>query len=252
MLKRARPPLPEGCLSDLLIDRWHAGELDEVTLRSAEQHLSDCARCARRAADLSAYARAVRDLLPPLVRRTEERTARTERPRSARRGFAVSIAYACAVLACALVWWNHDDAPEQDGVRAKGTPDFHYFVKRGTQVLQQGELRALTPGDRLRFVVQPAGYGFVVLLSRDPAGQVSVYHGEDEQATALAPGRPRVALPEAIELDGQLGEEHLYGVFCRKPVPLEPLRRELLSTSRLTPPEGCWVVERVVTKAALP
>ena len=48
MLTNLRAPTPDGCLSDLTLDEWHAGELSASQVLAAVEHVDACARCRER------------------------------------------------------------------------------------------------------------------------------------------------------------------------------------------------------------
>jgi hypothetical protein len=50
-----------------------------------------------------------------------------------------------------------------------------------------------------------------------------------------------VALPLATRLDATVGEERVMGLFCDRPVELEPLRAGLEAGAGEAIPEGCKV-----------
>jgi len=56
MLTNFRAPTPDGCLSDLTLDEWHAGELPAPQVLAAIEHLNACARCRERKQALLANA----------------------------------------------------------------------------------------------------------------------------------------------------------------------------------------------------
>ena len=81
---------------------------------------------------------------------------------------------------------------------------------------------------------------FVAVLSLDPSGRASVYFPDGPRAVRVEPGVD-VALPLATRLDGTVGEERVLGIFCDRPVELEPLRAALERRPEPAAPAGCEV-----------
>jgi hypothetical protein len=87
----------------------------------------------------------------------------------------------------------------------------------------------LRPGDRLDFVVEPAGARFLLIAARDPAGTFSVeYPPGATQSAPVDPRAPRpLELPSAEAFDGEPGPLQLVAVFSEVPVSAEALRAAL-------------------------
>jgi hypothetical protein len=111
----------------------------------------------------------------------------------------------------------------------KGGPALTVYAHRGNRVFVVHDGEHLQPDDELRFVVAAAGQGYVMVVSRDGAGQASVYYPlAGPRSLAVAAGR--VELPGSVKLDGTLGHERLYALFSAQPldanVVLERLARD--------------------------
>ena len=108
---------------------------------------------------------------------------------------------------------------------------------------------ALKPEDRIRFVVNPAGGKYLLVVSRDGAGAISVYYPFGEQKSALVASNTKSELPGSVELDGTLGNERLFAIFSNEPVNASTVESALKAGDAIQLP-GTRVVEKVFTKAA--
>jgi len=224
MSTRVADRLWPACCSALHLDRFLAGELDELGARRIQQHVLACSGCA---GALQAM-RAVRnEPLPPL--RVVPLSPRARRwPRAA----AAGVAFAAAASLLLLV-----QAP---GERVKGPGlSLRMYVEHGGEVRPALPGEVVAPGDAVRFAVTTPAKTYVAVLSLDPAGRGSVYFPLGARAQAVEPGT-EVALPLGTRLDATVGEERIMGLFCSSPVELEPLRIQLERGGPLAP-EGCQV-----------
>ena len=213
-----------ACLSALHLDRFLAGELDELGARRVHQHVLVCPGCA---GALQAM-RAARDE-PLRLLRVVPLPARARRvPRVAAAGVALAAAASLLLLVRA------------PGERLKG-PGFslRMYVEHGGEVRPALPGEVVAPGDAVRFAVTAPAKGYVAVLSLDPRGRGSVYFPLGARAEAVE-AAGEVALPLGTRLDASVGEERIVGLFCSSPVELEPLRIQLERGGALTP-EGCQV-----------
>ncbi len=224
MSTRLADRLWPACLSALHLDRFLAGELDEMGARRVRQHVAECSRCAGAVEGM----RAARDeRLPPL--RVVPLAPRERRwPRAAAAGAGLAAAASLLLLARA------------PGERVKG-PGFalRMYVEHAGEVRRAGPEETVAPGDAVRFAVTVPAKAYVAVLSLDPAGRGSVYFPLGARAEAVGPGA-EVALPLGTRLDATVGEERIVGLFCSSPVELEPLRVQLERGGALAP-DGCQV-----------
>ncbi|MGK3992104.1 zf-HC2 domain-containing protein [Sorangium sp. So ce1024] len=266
-LERARP---EGCPSDLRIDRLLAGELAPAEEQATRAHLDGCARCAGRFAALEAGRAAFLADPPPLRLPAAPRaTAPAVRRSRARALFpAVTAALGAAAALAAVLFSNRSPAPPvaprdddrgvgltpaEPATRIKGSGGrIGFYVARGDVVSQGGPGEVVHPDDRLQFTYSTADAGYFALLSVDGARKASVYFPAGDVAAPIQPGQD-VPLPNSVVLDGTLGAEILYGLFCDAPVALEPLRAALESAPERPPaPAGCRVDRVSLDKRAAP
>jgi hypothetical protein len=258
MLKRLRPELPAGCVSDLRLDALRAQELSADDEAQIDAHLRTCKRCQARRRVLDTDSDVVRARLVPFAapRRADPPRARVGRLRLRERmsgrmkhaswlGAAAALA---AALGLALL-------PRQDvdgGIRAKGSPGLTFYVKRGSDVYESLPDQPVAPGDVLRFVVAPTGFAYVAILSRSAGGQASVYFPQGALAAPIEADASKHALEGAVELDDTIEDEQIHAVFCRTSFELAPLRQELASTATIAARPGCEVTTLALHKVPVP
>lgn len=208
------PAREPACPSDLVLDRFLAGELAGPERDEVVVHLDSCPDCAdRRAAFERAAARFPEEVF---VEGLAARTARTARTRGLHRiGTVGALAAAAAATAFFLV--PRGGVAPGPAVRAKGGDRLEVYASRDGQVdrLLPGE--ALAPGDALRFEVGAAERAWVVVLGLDAAGAVTAYAGGEGGGVPLDPGATSL-LPGSVVLDDTPGTERLVALFCERPL----------------------------------
>jgi hypothetical protein len=241
LANKLRPP---ECLSDLVLDQWRAGEIEDgARLGELEAHVASCERCrSRRAAfdrEAASYLSRQPFFSPHGRARLQERTKR-----SARRLQIVAGASALAAAAVlALVLRAPQDGvrgADESGTRIKGGSRVAFFVKRGDRVVMGGPSERLQPGDQLRFTVTLERPRHLAIFSRDARGVASVYYPAEAVTKALPAGAD-IALENSVELDDALGEERIFAVFCDSAIAVEELRSSLERTGDIQTGSGCTV-----------
>jgi hypothetical protein len=202
-----------GCMSDLLLDELIGGLLSERERRAARNHLLSCLVCRRRFTQIENAARIV---LPALPRKSS--------------WLAVTTLAAAAGVALAFV------IPAPDAVRIKGGERLGFYVKEGGAMRRGAPQEIVHPGDQLRFFYSMGKERYVAVLSLDGAKRASVYYPLGARAV-LHRGGQNVALPLATELDGTLGREIIFALFCDRPIDLEPIRAAMELGAEPGPPE---------------
>ena len=224
MSTRLADSLWPACLSALHLDRFLAGELDELAARRVRQHVLACSRCAGAVEGM----RAARDEPLPTLRVVPLAPRARRWPRAAAAGIAL-----VAAASLLLVVRTPGERPKGSGVGLR------MYVEHGGEVRSAVPGEVIAPGDAVRFAVTTPKKAYVAVLSLDAEGRGSVYFPLGARAEAVEPGG-EVALPLGTRLDATVGEERIVGVFCSSPVELEPLRIQLEHGIALAP-EGCQV-----------
>jgi len=215
--------LPDGCLSDRMLDLRLAGEL--AGRDATDAHLASCEACSARFRALQAARAAFSLEAPPF-----DRVA----PVTRRRGWWWGLAPVVAVAALLVL------IPRpRDGERTKGGDALGFFVLHEGSVREGAGGEVVRPGDRLQLFTTTATARFVTVLERDPDGRTSVFFPREPQAARHSPGQ-RVGLPYSFQLDATLGVGTLIAVFCDAPVAVEPLRTAVeRQGARVAWPSGC-------------
>ncbi|XXX74892.1 DUF4384 domain-containing protein [Sorangium sp. So ce134] len=249
----------DGCLSDLKIDELMAGQLDAAAAQEADAHLAGCSRCAARRsaieAERAAFAAAAPPLQvgPPRLDRRAPAGRAAAAGRAPRRWLLPAAASALAAAAAAALFFRAAPGAREEvspGERIKGGERLGFYVKRGEQVVPGGAGERLLPGDALQFTYTSAEARYLAILSVDGASQASVYYPSGPLAARIEPGRD-VPLPQSTVLDGTLGTERIYGVFCAEAITVEPLRAALAANpDALSVPPGCDVDTLTAEKVA--
>jgi hypothetical protein len=204
-------------LSALILDRRALGDLSDLEAQEMDLHLAGCELCrGQLAAQQESFQKFEQYVLPAVLP-----ALRT----GSRRSFPWPFAWAVPVvasLALAMLVLPHaasrSGAASLNDVAVKGGPNFQTFVKRGTQVFAAADGVLLLPGDALRFVVQPGGLPYLLIVSRDGAGHLTVYYPFGGTRSAELKSDGRNELPGSVELDATPGEERLFALFSRQPL----------------------------------
>jgi len=231
------PALTDPCASDLALDRHLSGEANAAATHALDQHLRSCVRCrvryellSRQRAELLQRApdwRAFVTLHGP-SRRKQQRTW----PRGVLMGGAVA--------ACAMCGWFVLLRPSPGALtlaRSKGSPTIGFYIQRDGHVSPGASGDLVHPGDILRFTYTSEHATYLALLNAD-ARAATVFHPVSARSLLVDAGRES-ALDFGVELDQQLGDEHVFGLFCDAPLELEPVRGALEASGHLPDLPGC-------------
>lgn len=224
-------PRGEGCLSDLTLDLLVAG--GPITPQ-VSAHLSGCAACQARRAELEAQRAAP---LPPLALPPVVPIRAARRPR-------IMLALATAAAAT-LVVLTHPFAPTEE-TQTKGGPTLGFYVSHRGQVRRGADHERVSPGDALRFLYSSDRPNYLAVISRDAAGKSSLYYpGSGDTLAAVGAGR-ELALDSSVTLDDTLGPEQIFGVFCERPLPIASVMDSVARAA--SAPPACQVVELAIEK----
>ena len=241
---------PEAHLSSETLDLLMLASLEEGERQKARAHLNACGECQKRWTELEEDSqRFMKFVLPRTLPMVEERAAKVTFWDWVRRHGRVlypAVALGAAGLLVMVV------TPQLS--ESELAPEPVYQLKGGARVevvAQQGEVQrpvtdetVLTEGDRIRFLVEPAGARFLLLASRDGEGAFSVYYPYGgAQSGALGEGFGE--LPGSIELDAAPGPETLFAIFSSEPVDASQVEAALREGRELSAlPDVVEVVEK--------
>jgi hypothetical protein len=131
-------------------------------------------------------------------------------------------AVAFVILVAALAR-NMAVPPEQ---RFRQAERLGYYLTRGDTKVAGWHGDAMRPGDGVQFVYRTHGPSYLAIVRVDAGGYVQVLYPDGPRA-AHAPagvaGRD-VVLPQVTTLDDMTGHERIVGLFCQRPIELEPFR----------------------------
>lgn len=205
------PRRPEGCLSDLQLDRWIAGELPPgPDADGTRAHLGGCARCRAREGMLLSWQPGPPSLMPEVLRAPASKRNWLPRRTS-------GVAAALAMAAGLMVMVSLRRPPELE--RTKGGAAFTTFVRRSNgrvEPLRPGD--RVATGDRLRFQLSSPQSAYALVIGLDGAGHTSLYAPTDPSRAPpeLVAHRPTL-LEGSIELDDSPGHEQLIALLCAEP-----------------------------------
>ena len=224
---------PDRTIPEVLLERYLAGDVTAAQKQSIEATLAASATERARLEDLRADSSAffIKHPVGPVV-------AKLEVPRrSAWLSWWVPALGAAAAMPVAGVFglrFNDTDFAAKGSIALTA----HRKTITGTEALAAGAVTH--PGDEVRFELRAPYEGFVAVLSKDGAGQTSVYYPADAQtAAAYQPAAPM--LPAATRLDAALGPERIIAVYGRQAFSLTPLLKAINDGQPL--PAGLVVTE---------
>lgn len=227
---------PAPHLSSLALDALALGALPPGERTHAEQHLAHCSACRARAqtqeeARAHFSARVLPATLPSLRARA---LPWWRRPRAWTPLLGLALATAAALLVVVRAPEQAAPADEEPLYGVKGGASLGVYAHRGERVWKVAQGEALAPGDQVRFRVQPGGLPYLLLVSVDGAGQVSVYHpfGGRRSARVAAPDSAPLELPGSVVLDAAPGPERIYALFSEAPLDVDAVSPVLESLAR--------------------
>jgi hypothetical protein len=210
--------------SSMLLDRLSIGALGALEASQTEEHLSNCAPCQQRVAEqLESFERfeGVSDAMFASL----QRRLQTQRARTPLRWWMAGATAASLAAAAWLVLPSSVREPYEYGV--KGGPSLQVFVRGDGHAAPVRDGARLHPGDQIRFVTQSAGLQYLLIVSRDAAGTVSVYYPFGGERSGAVSPKGAQAIPGSIELDSTLGEENLYAFFSKVPIDVSTVKQRL-------------------------
>ena len=196
-------------LSSLALDALALGGHDPA----ADEHLADCLACrAERAAIAELHAEFARRVLPRGV--------------PGRRSFAwawLAVPALAAALFAVLAWPRGEPEPD---LGIKGDASWQVFANHAGQTFAVHDGTRLGAGDRIRFVVEPAGARYLLVASVDGLGHATIYYPYAAPMSTPIAGE-RIELDGSIELDAAPGPERVFAIFSDVPLSASVVANEL-------------------------
>lgn len=246
--KRSRP---ESCVSDFLLDRMLATELDKEEERAVRKHLFGCVECTARMETLRKGRDEFLSVAGPHLSLVKKSAEILPLPIAAATGdrkkwIAPMAALAAGLAAVGLYTLMPVIGGIDPGFRTKGNSKLGFYVKHETEVRRGADGEVVEPGDTLRFTYSLAEPKHLAIISVDAAKKASVYYPEGQVTDSVPAGRD-LALPLAALLDGTLGRENIYGLFCEDRVSVESVRRAF-EAGAVEAPNGCELERMTIEK----
>ena len=229
-------------LSELTLLGVTAHSLSGQALAEAQQHLAACETCAAKLRELERLGREFStEVFPRTVDQVSARAS--SRTAVARWWLAPAAGLVLSAAAASALWVRpgpsgEPGAPETPSeVRPKGEPGFKVLAARGQAVFPVDDGRSLlAPGDRIRFVLRPAGLPYALVAAVDGGGKVTVYYPfGGRQSASIPPERGEVVLPGSIRLDDAPGPERIFLLQSKAPLSARAVERALAPLARKGP-----------------
>ncbi|MFC1610482.1 hypothetical protein ACFL6C_05965 [Myxococcota bacterium] len=209
-----------------LDDYWLCGQTLDHPLHA---HIGQCTGCQERLAEYrSLESTFCAQVLPRLHESRQHETQSSGWHWGAwLEGWRLAAVPALALIAgltIAVVWQvpskvglhqGHDDY-----TAFKGAVGLEVYCRRHAKVFPLSPGDNLQADDMLRFVPTLPGPGYLMIVSVDGEGQVSLYHPTAGREAELVRGERR-SLPGSIILDRALGVERIFALFSPKPFTLD-------------------------------
>ncbi|HMI93789.1 MAG TPA: hypothetical protein VK509_20590 [Polyangiales bacterium] len=236
---------PEGCLTDLKLDAWFAGDLPGDERSALADHLSDCVRCRERRDALANEREAF------LAQRPEPPvgTRPTRKKRSHAAWISAGLIAMGLIATATLLVVRPTAVPDDQPTHRKGGAQLGFFVERAGLAQPGVAGQVVHPGDRIRFSYSSDRAAYLAIYGRDASGTASVYYPAGADAARVPEGYGAL-LDSAVELDGVLGAEIVFALFCPDAFALEAPRAALAGRGSLEPQAACrvetlaWIKER--------
>jgi hypothetical protein len=212
-------------VSTFALDALTLGALSPEESEKIRTHLSICPRCRT---DLEAASAArdhfVREVLP----RTQQRFRQLAEPRRlSHRLLPLVLVPALAAATVAMFVLPSIYRESKSDLRIKGGPVLQAVALRGEHTFLVDNKTVLAPGDKVRFVVQPAGFEYVLIASADADGKATVYFPYAGAQSERLEFKGTGEIPGAIVLDAARGPERVFAFFSHDPLPAAPALAEL-------------------------
>jgi hypothetical protein len=209
MPSAAVPPAPSSRHpSALALHEHQLALLPPAEAEIVDRHLSSCELCRTDLANLAGD-----------QRRFEREVFPQTREKIARRRWSWWPLALPTLAAAAAAWLLIAPARLPPEVLPKGDATLAIFVAREGGALSVSDGQRLRPGDRIRFVLRPAGQRHAIVASLDGAGRTTVYHPFDGRQSAALPAGARIEIPGSIVLDRSPGPERVFAVLAPNPFP---------------------------------
>lgn len=228
------PPVPDGCPSEWMLQRFVAHDLVGEERRVVSGHVIHCEHCRARVEELDARdaaflaERPFESMEAPIAERAVFLPEEPELPvpiAAWRRWLPVLGGTAVMVVTAMLTMVllppmipSESAATDPTGTRIKGATSLDALLLRGDTVMEVDRGTTLVPGDRIQFRVDTGAYDHVVVIGVDGTGEVAIYQPvQGDTSVPVEPGAGRI-LDTAFELDAAPGPEIYVAFLTDEPI----------------------------------
>jgi hypothetical protein len=111
-------------------------------------------------------------------------------------------------------------------------PQMQIFARHGEAQFPVGDGKQLAVGDTLRFIVEPAGRKYLLIVAVDAMGQTTVFYPYGGTTSALLPPGDQLELPGSVLPDAVKGKERVTAIFSDAPYDAERAAASLRAGER--------------------
>jgi hypothetical protein len=221
-------------VGELKLRRFRTGELSGEAHEEIARHTADCGSCRTKLRQLQEEERAFEREIPfDRFAGGVERACRVPRIRP-QRVWALSSAFGLAAAAAVvlLVWpfGKAGDWADRGHNRIKAGNSAMVRIASasgdGQRSLLPAETAALRPGERIRLGYHSATPGYLVAVSVDDKGEVSLLYPETGGTLSVRPTQHATWLPDSLELTGS-GRERVFLFLADRPLDGEAARKSV-------------------------
>ncbi|MBI2566805.1 MAG: hypothetical protein HYV63_07230 [Candidatus Schekmanbacteria bacterium] len=247
------------CPSELLLDRFHGGELPSAESAAVERHSAQCPACTARLAlrqrgaaafpalrldevadkcvRLDAQRRVCRTYRSSVWQRFAERLSATRRVHLS--WIAAAATAAAAIFVALLPQLRHDGGIDGTGIHMKGGPRLHVVRERSGAVAELADGELVRAGDRLQFRVDLPADAEVMVVGVESSGAIYPCYPLGASGSTAARAGAGIALAGAVELDDSAGDEYLHLVVCPRHFALHNLSAPARGAMAVAGGDGC-------------
>lgn len=217
---------------ELRLRRWRAGELQQTEVQQLEGHLAGCSRCRVRLRSLELEQEQFeREISFDRFAAGVQRAAKTAAPSRVRwtlpaRWALPALGMAAAVLVTIVAVPLVTQVPA--GSRRKGGSEISLRIALSDGSAQRTASgvgpEPLSPGERVRLGYQAGPHRYLLAISIDQQGAVTVLYDDKGRSLSVGPGEETRYLPASLEFTGS-GLERVIVVLSDEPLEVSQVKR---------------------------
>ena len=221
-----------GHLSAETLDLLMLAALSSPESESAKVHIDKCTACQARWTELEEDKKRFEQFVfPRTLPKIQERAKPVSFWAQLRERWqlampAVGLAAAAVLLAVVVMPRVAEEDP-YFGEKGPSTPTMELVASRGDTQFPVRSNTLLKAGDRIRFMVHPAGAKYLLIASKDGEGKVTLYYPYAGDRSAEVRATDRHEVPGAIELDAAGGRERVFAFFSDEQLAADPILKAI-------------------------